>query len=69
MYENDMRRPTYETLVRLADLYGVTTDYLLGRNKMTSIDLSGLTAAEVEIIRGIVASMTIKNRKLEELQK
>ena len=30
-YEGDDHRPDYETLVRLADYFGVTTDYLLGR--------------------------------------
>lgn len=31
-YEKDERRPDLDMLVRLADFYGVTTDYLLGRN-------------------------------------
>lgn len=30
-YEGGQRRPDYETLVALADYFGVTTDYLLGR--------------------------------------
>ena len=29
-YESGARRPTYETLIRLARFYGITTDYLLG---------------------------------------
>lgn len=30
-YERDDRKPDYDTLVKLADFYDVTTDYLLGR--------------------------------------
>ena len=30
-YEQDERRPSYETLVALADLLDVSTDHLLGR--------------------------------------
>lgn len=30
-YEGGTRRPNFETLVALADLLGVSTDYLLGR--------------------------------------
>lgn len=30
-YESGDRRPDYEKLVALADYFGVTTDYLLGR--------------------------------------
>lgn len=31
-YESDTKQPTYVTLKRLADFFGVTTDYLLGRS-------------------------------------
>ena len=30
-YEKDLRAPTAPTLVKLADLYGVTVDQLIGR--------------------------------------
>ena len=30
-YENNTRQPSFEILVRLATLYRVSTDYLLGR--------------------------------------
>lgn len=30
-YEGDDHRPDYEMLIALADLFGVSTDYLLGR--------------------------------------
>lgn len=30
-YESGKREPDYETLIKLADFFGVTTDYLLGR--------------------------------------
>lgn len=29
-YENGIRQPSYEALLRLSRLYGVSTDYLLG---------------------------------------
>ena len=32
-YEGDDRRPDYEKLVALADYFGVSTDYLLGRSE------------------------------------
>lgn len=69
MYENDMRQPSYETLVRFADVFNVSTDYLLGRRNDRQLDLSGLTAAEATMISELVASMTAKNKKLEELKR
>lgn len=32
-YERDEAMPSLETITHLADLYNVTTDFLLGRNK------------------------------------
>lgn len=55
-------------MIRLANLYRVSTDYLLGRQDVRMLDISGLTTAEAEAISDLVASMTVKNQKLEELQ-
>lgn len=30
MYESGKRKPDYDTLIRLSQIFGVTTDYLLG---------------------------------------
>jgi len=32
-YEGDDHRPDYEMLITLADFFGVSTDYLLGRSE------------------------------------
>lgn len=69
MYETGMRQPSYATFVRLADVFNVSTDYLLGRRNDRQLDLSGLTAAEGTMISELVASMTAKNKKLEELKR
>lgn len=65
-YETDIRQPSYDVLIRLANLYRVSTDYLLGRTDDRSLDISGLTAHEVAVITELVASMSAKNQKLEE---
>ena len=64
-YENDMRQPPYETLIRLATIFNVTTDYLLGCEKKNVIDVSGLTSNEMSLIRSLVESMSQKNQRLE----
>ena len=46
MYETDMRQPSYITLVRLADVFNVSTDYLLGRKN------SSTTGADTTARRG-----------------
>ena len=67
-YENDLRQPSCEILLRLANLYRVSTDFLLGRTDVRLIDVSGLSTAEAAIIGELVTSMSTKNQKLEELQ-
>lgn len=41
-YENDKSCPSLENLVRLADYFRVTTDYLLGRTKERNLRESKL---------------------------
>jgi len=66
-YETDIRQLSYDVLIRLANLYRVSVDYLLGRTDDRTLDISGLTTHETAMISELVASMTIKNQKLEEL--
>lgn len=65
-YETDIRQPSYDVLIRLANLYRVSADYLLGRTDDRTLDISGLTAREVVMITELVAPMSAKNKKLEE---
>lgn len=39
MYEGERREPGFDTLVMIADHYGVSTDYLLGRTECKSPDI------------------------------
>jgi transcriptional regulator with XRE-family HTH domain len=64
-YESDTRQPPYVTLVTLAGLFKVSTDYLLGYQS-EGIDTSGLTSSELILIRELVADMAEKNRRLNE---
>ena len=56
-YENDTRQPSFEILVRLANFYRVSTDYLLGQTNYCTIDLSGFEKQQVEEIRSVVEIM------------
>ncbi|MBR5949274.1 MAG: helix-turn-helix transcriptional regulator [Clostridia bacterium] len=56
-YENDLRKPSYRVLVRLSNLYGVSTDYLLGKINSRSVDVSGLSERDIEIVCRLIAEM------------
>lgn len=55
-YENGLRMPSYDILVRIADILGVTIDALLGRDISGKImlDVSELTPEQRKIIRRTV---------------
>ena len=62
-YENGLGYPTFDVLIRLADYFGVTTDYLLGVSHVHTIDVSGLSDSQVDIINTIVSEFRKANGK------
>ena len=48
-YETGKREPSIETLIKLADYYGVSLDYLVGRNYAN--ELGYLTSEQKAIIK------------------
>lgn len=53
-YETDIRLPSYEVIVRIADLFGVTVDYLLCRQDKRFLDISALTDQEAAVVCAMV---------------
>ena len=60
-WENDNVMPSIEMLVKIADFFNVTTDYVLGRNEKTYIDVSGLTDEQISHISLIVSDIAKLN--------
>lgn len=54
-YETGARYPSYEILIKIARVFGVSTDYLLGVAVTKSIDISGLTEHQTELVSGLIA--------------
>ena len=48
-YETSVRMPSYKVLIRIARLFGVSTDYLLGLECREGIDTSGLNGRQREL--------------------
>ncbi len=61
-YELQERIPSPEILVKLAAIFHVSTDYLLGIEKKSVIDVSGLKEEDVAILQQITAYMRKKNK-------
>lgn len=60
-YEKLERKPSLEKLVALADIYHVSTDYLLGRTYQDDsskiINVENLTDKQIRILRDLVENM------------
>jgi len=63
-YETGIRLPSYDVLVKFATLYGVTTDYLLGFDRIKSVDVTGLTDCQVDLIVRLINELKATNQKI-----
>ena len=60
-YESGTRYPSYDVLVKLARIFHVSTDYLLGITNTRNIDVTGLNDNEIELVSQLVD--TLRNKK------
>ena len=64
-YETGARIPPSDIIARIAGIYGVSTDYILGVNKNGGadaiyIDVTGLTQREISVLSALVDAMKEK---------
>ena len=62
-YELHERYPSPDVLMRLARIFHVTTDYLLGIEHKAIIELDGLDDDDIVVIKKMVAALRNKNKK------
>ena len=53
-WENDNIQPSIEMLVRIANLFSVSTDYLLGLDNLTHINVEGVPVSFVAHLTQII---------------
>ena len=62
-YERQERAPSPEVLIKFAELYDVSTDYLLGVKKVNDqhLDVTGLSKREITILKEFIEILRKKN--------
>ena len=56
-YETDIRLPSYDVLIKIANLFGVTADYLLCREDRRYLDITELASEEAAVVAELVNLM------------
>lgn len=60
-YEIGTRAPSYEVLIKLAKLFGVSTDFLLGVSPKRVINVDNLTEEQITLITQLIKEIERKN--------
>lgn len=60
-YELQERSPSPDVLVKLSQIFHVSTDYLLGIDTVETIDVSGLDQKDISALRTLADSLRTKN--------
>lgn len=59
-WENSNIQPSVDMLVKIADCFSVTTDYLLGRDDKAVLCVDGLTEIQIAHIEQLIQDLRVK---------
>lgn len=62
-WEMGISVPSTQYIVELSTIFSVSTDYLLGVEKTSTIDLNGLSEADIEMVYALAEYLKTKNRR------
>ena len=65
-YENGARYPSLDVLISLTAVFHVTADYLLGIEQQITVDVSGLTDSQIQVVESIAAEFRKSNSQKKE---
>lgn len=61
-YEHGDRFPSYDVLLRIASIFHVSTDYLLGLDSSRTLDVTGLSEDEINAVQGVIDVLRQKDK-------
>ena len=69
-WENEENEPTYSQLVKLADFFDVSIDFLVGRDDMESVQrasASGFSPEELELLKNYALLSDVERRAVQNV--
>jgi len=61
-YETSLRYPSYDILIRICTIFGVSSDFMLGMEKQKTIDISGLSEEKEMLVRQLISALREKHQ-------
>ncbi len=65
-WEMGISVPSTQYVVELANIFKISTDYLLGVDHSATVDVSGLTERDIKLVYGLIAHLKEKNLQIEK---
>ncbi len=60
-WEMGISVPSTQYVVELANIFKVSTDYILGVNSTSTVNVAGLTDSDIELVQSIIAHLRKNN--------
>lgn len=60
-WEMGISVPSTQYIVELAEIFKISTDYLLGVDNTVTVNVSGLTDADIQFVHSIISYLREKN--------
>lgn len=62
-WEQGLNVPSTAYIVELSNYFGVSTDFILGRESNVSLDVAGLTEQDVQTVYHLIAHLKARNKE------
>ena len=62
-WESERAQPSLVYLIKLSDIFSVSTDYLLGIKNIKQLNVSGLSNIDIGSLQSLIDSLNNKNSK------
>lgn len=60
-YESGDRFPSYDVLIKIAQIFNVSTDYLLDVKRERTVDVSELSEDDIAVVTNVIEALKRKN--------
>ena len=60
-YENNIKTPPLDVLIDMSNVFNVSLDYLVGKEKVRTLNTKGLTPSQIETIQLIIDEFKEQN--------